>query len=165
MKGSRVQISVSALKEVARRATSFLLDRPRIGDEGAACTHCLVAGVLRQDRSRSDRQPAAIVCCRGALWRLQRRIHRQPAVAACGGSACRKSGRTRISNLQLLSAGRNAVKLDPAGIGGPQPGGGGGPQFVAELARTPQAATRIVACSRGFNFHFSFGFRYKPPFA
>ena len=47
------------------------------------------------------------------------------------------------------------IESMPLGIGGPQPGGGGGPQFVPESACAPQAATRNSCMQRAsLNYEF-----------
>ncbi len=119
----------------------------------AACSCSLWWKCLPAKRSRSDRQPATIVCCRGALWRLRRRRRRQPA-AAPGRRAAARVPQVRSSRPVRSAAGSPRFGIGPSGPCGPQPGGGGGPQLVAELARTPQAATRIIACSRCLIFIF-----------
>ena len=48
-------------------------------------------------------------------------------------------------------AGKYAVRINRAAIGGPQPLPGGGPQFVPESASSPQAAPRILFFI--FNLH------------
>ena len=63
----------------------------------------------------------------------------------------------RLCRLVRLVAGWFRIWIGPSGPSGPQPPGSGGPQFVAEAACTPQAASRIgiyaQACSINlFNF-------------
>ena len=69
---------------------------------------------------------------------------------------CRDEGKNSQQPVGVVD-GCACLQIRSVRTGGPQPGGGGGPQFVAEHACTPQAAARIgISAQAGpvslFNF-------------
>ena len=104
-------------------------------------------------------QPAA-ACCGGSVCRhiIGRYATGSPQPPPGGGlhlrvlqvRSCRPTARLRAffaqnrsrRDRQAAFVNVSCCKLDVADVGGPQPPGGGGPLFVAEHARPPQAAAR-----------------------